>query len=116
DVVAYYRENQPDWSYYPTVSDDGHYLVITTNLGTDPRYQIAVKDLTDPYAMPVQLIDNFEHEYEFFGNDGPVLYFLTDVDAPRKRVIAIDLRKPERANWREVIPQADSTLQGVSYV
>jgi prolyl oligopeptidase len=116
DVLAYYRENQPDWSYHPTVTDDGRYLIITTTVGTDPRYQIAVKDLNDPYAMPVQLIDNFDNEFEFAGNDGPVLYFTTDVNAPRKRVIAIDLRKPQRENWREVIPQSDATLQNVNYV
>ena len=116
DVLVYYRENQPDWSYHPSVTEDGRYLVITTSVGTDPRYQIAVKDLSEPYGMPVQLIDNFEHEYSFIGNDGPVLYFRTDVDAPRKRVIAIDLRKPQPANWREVIPQSEATLDDISYV
>ena len=47
--------------------------------------------------MPVELIDNFEHEYSFVGNDGPVLFFKTDLDAPRRRLVAIDLRKPRAA-------------------
>ena len=44
--------------------------------------------------MPIDLIDNFDHEYSFIGNDGPVFFFKTDLDAPRGRVIAIDIRKP----------------------
>ena len=35
--------------------------------------------------MPVDLIDDFENEYSFLGNDGPVFYFKTDLDAPRGR-------------------------------
>ncbi|MCA9091830.1 MAG: S9 family peptidase, partial [Planctomycetaceae bacterium] len=40
----------------------------------------------------------------------------TDVEAPRKRVIAIDLRQPGREHWREIIPQSDDTLTGVSLI
>ena len=43
-------------------------------------------------------------------NDGPLFCFKTDLDAPRGRVIAIDLRKPERKDWKEVIPQGEDTL------
>ncbi len=116
DPLVYYRPDQPEWSYSSTVTDDGRYLIITVSKGTDPRYQVLVKDLNDPYAMPVTLVDNFDHEYSILGNDGPVLYFKTDLDAPRRRIIAIDLRKPERANWREIIPQTDSLLDDASYV
>jgi len=40
----------------------------------------------------------------------------TDLTAPRGRVIAIDVAKPERANWREIIPQTGDRLEGVSLV
>ena len=116
DEVAYYRPEHPEWQYDGEVTDDGRYLVITTHLGTDERYRITVKDLAEPGAKPVELIDNFEHEYTFVGNDGPVLYFKTSLDAPRRRLIAIDLRKPERQNWQEIIPQAQETLMEVGFV
>ena len=50
------------------------------------------------------------------GNDGPVLFFKTDLDAPRRRLVAIDLRKPQPADWKEIIPQAEATLTQVSLV
>ena len=54
--------------------------------------------------------------YHFIDHDGPVLYFRTDLQAPRFRVIAVDVRHPERVNWKEIIPQGKDLLEGVSLV
>ena len=83
DVLAYWRPEHPDWQYDGEVSEDGRYLVIAALKGTADRELIFVRDLAKPYAMPLPIVDNFEHEYSFVGNDGPVLFFKTDLDAPR---------------------------------
>lgn len=116
DVLVYQRPDHPDWSFVPEVTEDGRYLVITVTKGTDDRYRILVRDLDDPYAMPVALIDNFDAEYTLVGNDGPVLYFTNNLGTPRRRLIAIDLRRPEEKNWKTIIPETDVTLVGVSMV
>src|SRR4030042_3542854 len=103
DVLVYGRPDHPDWSLGAEVTEDGHYLVITIGKGTDDKYRIVVKDLTDPYAMPVDLIDNFDNEYTLVGNDGPLLFFQKDLDAPRRRLIAIDLRKPPPEHFTPII-------------
>lgn len=38
----------------------------------------------------------------------------TDVDAPRYRLVAVDPKKPAKADWVDVIPQKDELLEGVS--
>ena len=116
DVLVYERPDHPEWGFQLSVSEDGHYLIITVWQGTDDRYRIVVKDLTEPYGLPYQLIDNFEHEYSFVGNDSQVLYFKTNVDAPNRRVIAIDLKKPARENWTQVIAETDNAMDGVGIV
>ncbi|HEV8658823.1 MAG TPA: S9 family peptidase, partial [Thermoanaerobaculia bacterium] len=116
DVLVYERREQPEWNFGSEVTEDGRYLVITVSKGTAEKYQILVRDLADPYAAPVTLIDKFENEYEFIGNDGRIFYFKTDVDAPRRRLVAIDIARPERANWREVLPQSTALLADVSYL
>jgi prolyl oligopeptidase len=116
DVLVYRRPDQPKWTFSPSVTDDGRYLVITTHKGTDNNCRVTYKDLAEPYGLPVELIDNFESEYSLIDNDGPVLYFKTDNKAPRGRVIALDLRKPDPANWKELIPQAKENLVGVNMV
>jgi prolyl oligopeptidase len=45
-----------------------------------------------------------------------VFFFKTDLEAPRKRLIAIDIRKPQRQSWKEIIPQAENVLTSVSLV
>ena len=115
DTLVYHRPEHPDWGYSPTVTEDGRYLVITTHIGTDDRYRITVFDLQQPDAKPIELIDNFENEYSFVGNTGSVLYFQTDLDAPRKRLIAIDLADPNHTP-REIIPQEKDTLESVSLI
>ncbi len=116
DVLVYERPDHPEWGFQNSVSEDGKYLILTVWVGTDDRYRIVVKDLTEPYGLPYELIDNFENEYSFVGNDDHILYFQTNVDAPNRRVIAIDLKKPERENWKELIPQTDNALTSVGIV
>ena len=114
DVLVYKRPDEPSWGFNPRVTEDGHYLVITIWKGTDDKYRVFYKDLTEPFGMPVELIDNFEHEFTLIGNEGPTFFFQTDLDAPRKRVVAIDIRKPD--SRRELIPQASETLISVDIV
>ncbi len=121
DVLVYERPDQPDWGMNAEVTDDGRYAVLTVWLGTDRRNRVYFRDLKGPRhpkitGEVVRLLDDFDASYAFVGNDGPVFYFLTDLDAPRKRVIAIDTRHPERGRWREVIPQGQDVLEGVQII
>ncbi len=116
DVLVYARPDHPDWGYNADVSEDGRWLVITVWKGTDDKYQVFYKDLTEPYGMPIELIGNFDHEYTFLGNDETVFYFKTDLDAPKKRVIAIDVKKPEPKNWKEILPETENVLTGAGIV
>jgi prolyl oligopeptidase len=116
DVLVYRRPDHPDWTFGAGVTDDGRYLVIATSKGTDKNCRITYKDLTEPYGLPVELIDNFESEYSLIDNDGPIFWFKTDNKATRGRVIAVDIRKPDPSNWKEVIPEAKENLIGVNMV
>ena len=91
DVLVYKRPDEPAWGFGLKVSEDGRYLVINIWKGTDDKYRVLYKDLTEPYGMPVDLIENFDQEYSFIGNDGTTFYFVTDLEAPRKRIVAIDI-------------------------
>jgi prolyl oligopeptidase len=121
DVLVYERPDQPDWGFGAGVTDDGRYLVNSVWLGTDRRNRVFYADLGDPMrpelrAQTVELLNDFDAGYGFVGNDGPVFYFWTDLDAPRGRLIAVDTRNPSRSAWREVIPQGKDVLQGVQIV
>jgi len=114
DVLVHRNPEHPRWGFGSKVSEDGRYLILTVWVGTDDRYRILYKDLSEPYGMPIVLIPRFEHEYTFVGNDGRVFYFKTNNDAPNGRLIAIDTRRPAPEHWRELIRETSEPLQSVS--
>jgi prolyl oligopeptidase len=114
DTLVYHRPDQKEWGFAGGVTEDGNYLIISVWRGTDPKNLIFYKDLRDPQSPVVELIREFEAEYSFVGNDGSRFWLLTDCQAPRRRLVAIDLEQPDRV--QEVIPEAEETLQGVSLI
>ncbi|MGA2065343.1 MAG: prolyl oligopeptidase family serine peptidase [Thermoguttaceae bacterium] len=116
DASVYFRPEHPDWQYDAEATEDGRWLVIATHLGTDARCRVTICDLAKPGSKPRELIDYFDSEFDFLGNDGPLLYFQTDWKAPRRRLIAIDPDHPDRQSWKEVVPQAPETLVAASFV
>ena len=121
DQLIYQRLEHPDWGVTGHVTEDGRYLVLSLWLGTDRRNRVYVADLKNPqhpelHAPPFPLLDDFDAHYSFVANVGSVCYFRTDLDAPRGRLIAIDLAHPERDAWREVIPQSPDVMESVVLV
>ncbi|MCA9079490.1 MAG: S9 family peptidase, partial [Planctomycetaceae bacterium] len=124
DVLVFHDPDQPEWGYSCSVSEEGRYLVITVHVGTDDRYRVFVKDLQDPNGTPFALVRNFNHEYSFIGNAGATLFFQTDLDAPLRRIVAIDLQQARQAEYnedapppyREVVPEQPTTMTSVSLV
>ena len=115
DELIMATPDNPDWGFSPGVTDDGRYLIITVWLGTDARYQIAYVDLEAPDAEPVFIVEGFDHDYSFAGNDGSRFYFRTDLDAPRGRLVAIDVNDLD-AGWTEILPERESVLEGASMI
>ena len=113
DVLIYERPDQKEWGFNGEVTDDGKYLVISVWKGTDPNNLVFYKDLTLPDSPVVELIQNFEADYSFVSNDGTKFWFRTDLEAPKGRLIAIDLTQPDRGQWQEVIPESEDTLGSV---
>ncbi|HYE19839.1 MAG TPA: prolyl oligopeptidase family serine peptidase [Tepidisphaeraceae bacterium] len=114
DALVYHRPDQKEWSFGPTVTDSGRYLVITIHHGTDPKTRVLYKDLAKPDNPIVELIMENDAAYEFIDHDGTTFWFKTDLDAPRGRVIAVDVTKPERKHWKELVPQSADPLEYVS--
>lgn len=110
DELVYARPDAPDLGFAPEISDDGRYLILHVWQGTDTRNRIYYRPL-DAAGDFIRLIDVMEAKYHFLGNDGPLFYFETDLEAANGRIIAIPTDRPDRANWREIIPQASDVIE-----
>lgn len=113
DVLVYERPDQKEWGFSGSVTEDGRYLIISVWRGTDPRNLIFYKDLQVADSPIVELIAEFEAEFSLIDNEGVLFWFQTDLNAPKGRVVAINIAQPERDQWQEVIPESADTLQSV---
>jgi prolyl oligopeptidase len=105
-----------EWRAVPQVTDDGAYLIFGVQKGTDRKHRILYRPFNQPDNQPVHLVGDFEAEFAFIDNDGPVFWFKTNKNAPRGKVIAIDTRRPAPEHWVNVIPQAADTLESVDVI
>jgi prolyl oligopeptidase len=115
DTLVYERPDQEEWGFDGQVSEDGSYLVVHVWQGTDVRNRLFYQDLQAGGPV-VELISDLEAAYRFVGNDGPVFYLHTDLDAPRGRLIAVDITRPNKADWRTLVAEDADTLEEVVMV
>ncbi len=113
DVLVYATPDRPKLGHGGSVSDDGKWLVVTSSAGTDDRYEVNLIDLTRPGSKPRTLFPGLTNNWSYVGNIGTKFMFLTDKDAPRKRVVSVDIAQ---ANPQpvQVIAEDKATLDGVS--
>ncbi|MFT5533225.1 MAG: prolyl oligopeptidase [Candidatus Paceibacteria bacterium] len=116
DRLVYDRPDHKDWGFGGTVTDDGKYLIITIWQGTERKSRIYYKDLADVKNPVLPLLDAFDAAYSFIDNNGPVFLFRTDKEAPRSRIVAIDIGQPAVADWKELVPEAAETLLSANLV
>jgi prolyl oligopeptidase len=110
DELVYHRPDQKEWGFYGRVTDDGRYLIISVSQGTDTRNRVFYRDLADPGATTVELLNAFDAGYDFVGNVDRTFYFRTDLNAPMGRILAIDIHQPDPTHWRAVVPESADRL------
>jgi prolyl oligopeptidase len=116
DAMIYTRKDAPNWYVSGTVTDDGHYLIIEANLGTDERNTVLVQDLTQADAPIVPIVAVANAAYDVIGNVGTMLLVRTDDGASRYRIVGIDIENPDPGHWRSIVPEGADTLDAASFV
>ena len=116
DVLVYTRTDAPDWFIGPQVSYDGRYLILNVSRGTEVKNILLVQDLSVANAPMIPIVERPTASFEFCDNLGTTLYVVSDDQAPRYRLIAIDIARPSRTDWRTVLPQGPDLLQDASLI
>ncbi|GCE18919.1 prolyl oligopeptidase family serine peptidase [Dictyobacter kobayashii] len=109
DQLIFERPEAKELSFTPFITDDGKYLFLTVWNGTEPRNRLYYREIESSSPF-VRLLDEADASYDLIGNDGPIFYIQTNLDAPKGRIIAIDSARPEREHWRELIPEQDDVM------
>lgn len=113
DKLIYEDKEHPLRYYGASLTDDGRFLILNISQGTSGG-EIWYRDMQDPSQTEFKLlIPGFSTEPGVIDNDGDKLLVQTNDGAPNYKVVLVDPKNPEKANWKVIIPEKEEALQGV---
>jgi prolyl oligopeptidase len=92
-----------------SVSDDNRYLFITAANATSGN-ELYVQDLTKSGAEIKSIHSGFEYDVRVLDNVGTQLYLITNLGAPNKRIVTVDVNSPSVSNWKDCIAETEQVL------
>ncbi len=98
---------------YCMLSEDGRYALVVAEEGIESEvYAIDLGDSRRPNltAPPMRLLGDCRAFHTPVDIVGSTLYLRTDLDAPRRRVVALDLREGAGARPRTIIPESPDVI------
>jgi prolyl oligopeptidase len=122
DRLIYERTDNPTWFIGGTVTEDGRYLLITTSRGADNNNRLYYADLGDATAPEVSapvkpVVERDDAEFAPVGSRGSVVYVRSDLGAPNRKVLAIDLERPRPDAWKTVVAEhAHDALESAAVI
>ncbi|KAF9645343.1 hypothetical protein BDM02DRAFT_3149057 [Thelephora ganbajun] len=116
DILVIKDPEHPDWMWSVSVSElDGRYLELCISKDSSRKYLIWVTDLKENEIGPnlkwIKLVNEFDASYDIIGNDGTLFYLVTNKDAPREKIVTIDIADPNFIRKDLVPERKDSKLE-----
>lgn len=91
------------------VTEDDRYLIISAANSTYGN-ELYIKDLTKDDNKIITIVDNFNSDNNVIDNEGSKLFIETDLKAPNKRIVTVDVNNPLPSNWVDFVAETDNVL------
>ena len=91
------------------VTEDNRFLVISAANSTYGN-ELYIQDLTKPNAPIITIVDNFNSANSVVENEGNKLFIATDLYAPNKHIVTVDVNNPKPENWKDFILETENVL------
>ncbi|WP_205501429.1 prolyl oligopeptidase family serine peptidase [Rufibacter psychrotolerans] len=115
DKLIWEAKEHPLRLLFAGTTQDEKYLILTASEGTSNN-SLYVKDLSKANSPILPLVESFDKEYGVVENVGDKLIVLTNQGAPKYKLVEIDLKKPQQANWKTLVPETENVLNSASLV
>ena len=115
DALVYERPKEPKLGLGSWVTRDGSYLVLFASESTGSKDEIFVKNL-DNDGPVTRLIEGGKNNNNVLGNKGSTFFVRTDRDAPKRRIVAIDLDNADPGAWRELVPETKDVIKDATII
>jgi len=113
DQLIYQDPKNPNMYHYGGVTEDERFFILYAAPGTD-GYATYYKDLDKPGSKFVTLFEGYKNKSSVVHSIGDKMLIQTDIDAPKYRMIELDIKNPDPKNWKELIPETENLLRGIS--
>ncbi|MDG1779967.1 MAG: prolyl oligopeptidase family serine peptidase [Flavobacteriales bacterium] len=113
DRLIYMNEDAPNMYHWANATEDKKYLVLYASTGTD-GYECHYMALDNQEAGFTPLFTGFENKSSVIEHIDGKFVVMTDIGAPKYRLVAIDPANPDESNWVELLPETDHLLESVS--
>ncbi|ACB85537.1 prolyl oligopeptidase family serine peptidase [Natranaerobius thermophilus] len=112
DELIYEDNHDKELVFNPFLTHDGEYICLFVRKGTDPRNGFYIKkaDSEDNFT---KLFPQGEAMYKPMGIIGNTFYFLSDKQAPKGKIIAVDLNNQTQ---KTVIAETDKIISDAAVI
>ncbi|GMY28148.1 prolyl endopeptidase-like [Fagus crenata] len=120
DILCWRDPENPKYRFRASVTDDGKYVLLYIKLGSGPVNKFYYCDLSElPNGLVglkgknsllpfIKLIDEFDAYYDAIANDDTLFTFRTNKDAPKYKLIRVDLKEP--TVYTDVLQEAEKDV------
>ncbi|MDR2011097.1 MAG: prolyl oligopeptidase family serine peptidase [Bacteroidales bacterium] len=115
DILIYEDLSKPELGYYAGVTNSKNYLVIAA-YNEFHGNALYVKNLNDGNGEIKKIVDDSENGFYVIDEIDNYLYVFTNYNAPKYKIIRINLQDPEMENWEDFIEENEGVLKFVNYI
>lgn len=116
DTLIYADPHRPDLFVYPytAAGNSRIWLSLSESSSSDNTLAFITGDRRTPRVRQVPLDRNAS--YEVISQTRRHAWLLTTADAPNRRVVKLDLRRPGSRNWVDIVPESDRAISSVEAI
>ncbi|KAH7523446.1 hypothetical protein FEM48_Zijuj06G0011700 [Ziziphus jujuba var. spinosa] len=120
DILCWRDPENPKYLFGTGVTDDGKFIYLYIDEGCDPVNKFYYFDLS---ALPnglegfkeknsllpfIKVVDEFDAQYQVIANDDTLFTFLTNKNAPKYKLVRVDLKEP--TIWTDVLQESETDV------
>ncbi len=116
DKLIYEDKDNPLRNFYAYLTEDEQFLILTVTESTSGNSLYAAKLTSMKNIKFHEVAAGFDNDYNVVDNIKDELLLITNFNAPNQRLVSTKFNNSDPANWKEIIPEKENVLQGVSMV
>lgn len=109
DIIIFEEPEHPKRLFGAGVTDDKRFMLLS-KMEASNSAAVSVKDLSKKDAELIPLMESFDYEFSIVDNIDTDLFVHTNYQAPKYRLIKVNVNHPEETNWEVIIPEKENVL------